>query len=469
MKNILIIVDGNIGKKFLERLKLVKNEQSKYYIVYFDDTILPEEKSSGCIAYKFDPTSYYKISGLLHQIEFYEIFLILTNKQDLLVTYNNIREIDKELKLVILDRWGCKFDDSNITILEANDILTNRLINFLPNIPVFAKEVGLGQGEIMEMQIPATSNYAYKHVGSFAQNRWKVAAIYRNNKLILPKDNMMILPNDIILAVGNPAVLQSVYKSINQQYGHFPKPYGDSIYVFIDMKFHDEEIIKILINDGFILYSKLNSKKLVIRVINPTISKTFDKIKSYQSTNAEVLIDYEDKESKEIIIKDIKAFDIGLFVTDYNFFKEYITFLYDIKRPIFKIARYGFANIKNSIILSSRDILSVERISPMVFDFSYQLNLDITLLEYQEEDEEANKKIAEHFNALSKLFEKRVNILKLQKNPILELKNRNDFVQIIEFSKKLTEISFFEKLFSTNLQEHVLELIDAYQLFLPNQ
>jgi hypothetical protein len=107
-------------------------------------------------------------------------------------------------------------------------------------------------------------------------------------------------------------------------------------------------------------------------------------------------------------------------------------------------------------------------ISSVIFDVSSQLNLNITLYEFEGMDEDENKKIVEHFTSLSKLFDKNVNIIKLDKNPILELEKANDYLQFIRFDKKLTKINAIEKFLSTDLEDHFFKLSNAYQIFIPN-
>ena len=466
MKNILIIVDGSVAKGFLERVALTKGHKNRFYVVYYDDDMMLETKQDNFIYYKFDPTSFSKLSGLLRQIDFYEAFLILASKQDFLATYENIRTIKKELPLVLLDKWGIDMDDKYTKIIEASDILSNRMVNFLPNIPVFAKEVGLGQGEIMEMEIPFTSSYAYKHIGSIEQNRWKIVALYRKQTLHLPQPNMMLLPNDIILTVGNPAVLQSVYKSLNQNYGQFPLQYGQNLYTVIDMSRLSDDEIDELTNDSFILHSKLNNKNLIFRVINPKLTRSYEKLKGYKNTNIRVLFEYNSDEMIEVVKNDIKRYDVGMVIVESRCFFANIGDFYELKIPMLKVSQKGFYNIKRSLLLSE-DSKSIEGISSVVFDFSSQLDLDITLYKFSGENELENKKVLEHFNSLSKLFDKKIHIEKTEKNPIMLLEDRSDFLQFVKFDKRLSEINFFEKFISTNLEDHFFRLSLAYQLYIP--
>ena len=103
----------------------------------------------------------------------------------------------------------------------------------LPNVPLVAQNVGLGQGEIMEVHIPFGSSYAYRHIGSILQRKWKIAALYRDEKQILPTNATMIKPNDTLLILGKPLVLDGVYRTINKRMGLFPEPFGKEYLSFI--------------------------------------------------------------------------------------------------------------------------------------------------------------------------------------------------------------------------------------------
>ena len=465
MKNILIVADGVTAKSFLLRLQATNAQKSRYYIVYYDDSVLPSEKSDKFFYYKFDPTSLSKISTVLKSVDFYQAMLILSNKQDLLATVENITVIAPKLNITILDRWGLELGSQNITVVDVDEHLVNRFMNHIPNIPVYAKEVGLGIGDVIDMTIPFSSSYAYKHIGSITQNRWKIAAVYRKKRLILPADSMMLLPNDSVLAVGSPAVLQGVYRSVNREFGQFPQPFGENIYTIIDMLKFSEKEIELLINDSMILHSRLNNKNLIFKVINPSLTKCFDKLKSYSSDTMMVEIDYINRSFEDTLKNDIKNHEVGLVLTNNRVFKEYQELFYEIKIPIFKIANSGFSNMKESIVLSSSST-KVETISSSLFDISSQLELDIAWFELNN-DEEENEKVLEHFDSLSKLFERKINIKKSNKNPIIELKKNNSYLQFILFEEEIIQMSFYQKIFSTKFDDHFSKLSQNYQIFIP--
>ena len=65
MKKILIILDGIVAKKLLQRIVESNTGDNNYDVVYLNDVILPVQKPSNFTFYKFDPTSNSKLSIVL--------------------------------------------------------------------------------------------------------------------------------------------------------------------------------------------------------------------------------------------------------------------------------------------------------------------------------------------------------------------------------------------------------------------
>ncbi len=464
MKKILILADGIVAKQFLNKLADLSSNQNSYHVVYYHEKVLPEKRPDNFRFYNFDPTSFSKISTLLEE-DFYQVTIAMSTKIDTEESYKNIRRVNKEIQIVILDKWNLLIKDEDLFLLNANDILANRLVDYLPNIPTIAQNIGLGIGEIMELKVPFGSAYVYRHIESIEQKKWKIAAIYRQRRLILPTPKTMIKPNDIIVIIGEPSVLKSIYKSIKRELGQFPMPFGDNIYVLIDMLEMDNEKIKKLLNDSMLFHSKLKSKKLIIRVINPTYNKIYEKIKNYRSSHIEVIFEYKDFEIKELVENDCKKHNIGVFILNNEFFEDYKILLYNLKIPILKIGSSSFHQIKEGIVITDMP-KTLENISSTIFDILTQLNLDFTFYDFDFDNEGKNKNLIEHFENLSQIFKQHIKIVSSRKNPIRELKERKDYLQFIPFTEEILKADIFS-IFSKNMDELSYMLKDAYQLFLP--
>ena len=464
MKKILIIADGILAKQFLERVMETEAGENSYTVVTYKEETLPKKRPENFKFFEFDPTSFEKLSIILNE-QFFQIMLMLSNELDVMATYHNIRRVDAKVRIVLMDRWNLDIDDKRLLMVNSRDILASRFTDHLPNTPIVAQNIGLGIGEIMEVSVPIGSSYAYRHLASIEQDKWRIAAVYRTNILLLPRPTLMLLPNDLLVIIGDPKVLQSVFRSVKRELGQFPSPFGSSIYCLIDMLRLSERDIDELLNDALLLHSKLNSKKLHVKVINPTYSKAFEKIKSYHNHHINVMIDYFETNPKKVMRDDAENFDIGLIVVRNTFFQTHRQTLFNTKLPIFKMGKKGFGSLDEAIVLSN-DAEEIEKESSVIFDVAKQLSLDIKLYTYDPDAKKDKNSVIEHFESLSKLFGRDIDIIQSEKNPLIKLKNKDNILQFLPFNRKIVESNIFS-IFSTDLDKLHFKLANNYQLFIP--
>ena len=464
MKKILIIADGILAKQFLEKVMETEAGENSYTIITYKEETLPKKRPENFKFFEFDPTSYEKLSIILNE-QFFQVMIIMSNELDVKATYTNIRKVDGKVRIVIMDRWDLQIEDKRLLMLNSREILASRFTDHLPNTPIVAQNIGLGIGEIMEVSVPVGSSYAYRHLASIEQSKWKIAAVYRSNTLILPRPALMLLPNDLLLLVGDPKVLQSVFKSIKRELGQFPSPFGSSIYCLIDMLSMNDDEIDSLINDALLLHSKLNSNKLHVKIINPTYSKSLEKIKSYSNRHIHVIIDYFENNPRKVLREDTEKMDIGLIVVMNRFFQKNKRTLYKTKLPIFKMGKRGFGSLNQGVVLSN-DAHEIEQESSVIFDVATQLSLELKLYSYNPDHENAKNSLIEHFDNLSKIFGREVDVVQSDKNPLVKLRNKDNILQFLPFSPKILEANFLS-IFSTDMEKLHFKLANNYQLFIP--
>lgn len=465
MKNILIIADTIVAKHFLERLFVARNNAHHYTVViYGDDLDFSDVTLENFSFYKFDPTSFDKL-GRVANGYFTRFIVLMGDSFEALSVYKNLRTISKKTEIIMLDMWGLEGldEDSYLRLLDGRDVITTRLLGYLPDIPVVADNVGFGQGEIMEVKVPVGSSFMYRHINSITQKKWRIAMIYRGSNFTVAKPNLMILPNDTLLLVGEPGVLLSVFKNIKKESGQFPSPFGSNIYLFLDMLKMKEKACSKLIDEALKLNERLNSKRLYVKVVNPTLNSVYKRIKeiSYRD-DIRVNFDFFRNDLK-IIKEDVFRHDVGLVVTDNDFFKFAKKAFFDIRKPVVSIGKLGLEEIKKGVVLSDgKDDL--ENSSAVILDCCSQLDLQISLYSF---GGISSDDVSEHFDSLSKIFGKQVEINSDKgANPILKLKNEQNLLQFVPFSKKISRPDPFAA-FSNDMNRLYARLSDNYQIFIP--
>jgi hypothetical protein len=467
VKKILFVLDGTSAKYFLDRVIASNITNHEYHIVYYKDIILPEMKQENFRFYKFDPTSFIKLSSVMNH-SFARAVVAMSSKTDTIEVLHHIRFSHKNIPITILDKWNMDIEDKNLIKINSNDILANRLLDTLPDIPVLAQNIGQGKGEIMQILIPFGSSFVYRHISSIEQRDWKIVAVYRNNQLLIPHKFFVIQPNDTIIIIGNPSILKHVYSAVNNEVGQFPSPFGNNIYMFIDMSKESEQSFVEAIKSATYLNDSLKNKKLIIRVINPSQPKQLIFLNKFSSKNILIEVSFEKEDIYERIEEDFIDYNIGLFITTDEIFrqKEFREFIYETPCAVMKLGKKKKLKDINDIVVLLNDNSSYETISPVVFDLSAQLDKNIVLYDLDPENKN-RQRVLEHYHNMKEMFSKDIKVISSHANPIRKLKEIDNFLQVIPFTKKVVNTTGFVSLFSTDVEELFHKLSDYNQLFIP--
>ena len=391
--------------------------------------------------------------------KFSNLFIIMEDIEDARYVLKNIALINTKMRILLVNQWYDEEigkEQENITIVHSDQLIAAHLYDQLPNVPLVAQNVGLGQGEIMDVHVPFGSSYAYRHIGSILQNQWKIAALYRDEKQILPTNATMIRPNDTLLILGKPIVLNGVYKTINKRIGLFPEPFGKNIYLILDLR-HDQKDAVFYLKQSIYMVEKLEYKELYVRILYPNNFELIEELKTLESECVTLSISYDDGNVKSLVENDIHEFNIGLVMNSIPTFeaeglKETI---YDLKKLVFLFGDKLLYNIKRSVVLMSENE-KMESISSTAFDISETLGLGLTLGDFDPEgDFKSKKMVIEHYETLSHIFNMEMNIEQKVANPIRELSNMEDILQIAPFEKHLNTESI-RRLISNKIQDFIL-------------
>ncbi|HEC1753091.1 potassium transporter TrkA [Campylobacter sp. RKI_CA19_01128] len=467
MNKILLLADGIFAKDFLRKIHSNKTFKESLSVVYYNDESVDLDLENEQISfYKFDPTSLVKLENLLKE-EFHQAIIYMQEEADMLACYKNLRKLHPRLNIVIMDLWNSQIDDNFCEVINIYDTLSTRLTGCLDNMPSMAQFIGLGQGEIMEVKIPAGSSFAYRHISSISQKRFKIVMVYRNNEFILARPGLILMPNDSILIVGDPKVLQSVFTNVKTSLGRFPSPFGDNILCIIDMKKMSEFAIEKLIFASLLLHVRINSKKLYFKVINPTLTPMYYKLKALHKNSTEVIFDFESTN-----VKNIKPFventSIGLLVVEDYLFEKEKSFLFTLKIPVLKAGKGDFADLKSSVVLSS-NFEDVEGIASIMLDLNKQIQLGLALYYY---DLKLNKaeifEYHQYFESLSKLHDEKLLLIEEKEhNPINKFSYKQNVLHFVPFNEKILG-SNFNKILKTDLNTIYYKMSKNYQLFIPS-
>lgn len=471
MKKILIILDGIVAKKLLQRIVESNTGDNSYDVVYMNDVILPVQKPANFTFYKFDPTSNSKLTMVLDKHIHTEVLMALNSKDEMLSVIKNLREYKKNLQITILDYWGIKITDPQISVYKGIEVLANGMVEKLPNVPVLAQNIGLKQGEIMEIKIPFGSSYAYRSIASIEQKQWRIFGLYRNQKLIDIKPSLVLKPNDLILVIGKPTVLMNIYNVIGKTQGQFPMPFGSKIYLYLDLYLENKASVEKAISEAKFMNNKLKNSMLIIKITRPTSVEIMNFIKDEVKHFPTIVlqIDYSNKGFVQILKEDSRKYNIGLLMLTLAMFKdkEKLLPILELKVPIFKFGKESLKAVK-SVGVVLNDTGSYEQISPIVFDVATQLKIKTKIFDYDPIGEKDNQaKLIDHFENLAKIFNEKLEVVSNSDNPIRELRKQKDMLQLLPLKEKMFKKRFFIKFFYTNSDLVAFDMNRFNQILIP--
>jgi len=465
LNKVLILAQGREATTFIDSIAKHYLNVAEFDIIYQDDSdILDNFKVDGINLYKIPFGNFINLK-FFQEKDYSKIIIVIKNKFFALNALDAVEYFtNKNIFVEFVDFWGIEIKDKNVSVANLPSLINSTLIDLLPNVPVFARNVGLGKEEIMEVQVPASSGFKYRNVellNKENKGKWRIVAIYRNDTLILPTTMSTIQPYDRLLIVGQPKVLKDVYKNIKKEVGFFPAPYGNNLYLLIDRKEMKQKEASKLLKAAIHLQRKTKSKKLIIKIINPNLNK-FDKLNKFE--NIEVFVDYYQTDKQKVMMEDLLRFSVGMFVINNKFYYENIDFLLKLKKPFLKV---GLESIKkcNKTAILLRDDDSVAEISPVIFDLSSQLNAKIKFFDIDPENVHLKEKeITKYYKELAKMYYyKNVEFIVSNGNPKTEIKDEN-ICFFVPFNKEVPKNKFSSILFPDLNKIHIL--FDKYNQFM---
>jgi hypothetical protein len=474
MKRILILASGSIARNFISAIGNNRVAENSYYVTCHKLDLSKEDRTmAGNITFiDEDPTSYFRLSKILGRAKFSNIFIVMEDREDVEYIIKNLTLYKCKIHTILVDQWSSEEMevgelDEYFATVHVDSLIASHLYNQLPNVPLIAQNIGLGHGEVMEIHVPVGSAYAYRHIGSILQRKWRITALYRNEKLILPNNATMIKPNDTLLIVGKPMVLDGVYRSINKRMGLFPEPFGRNIYLLLDFRFDRAKAIA-YIEEARYLLGRLEHKELYIHVIYPNDFDLLDEVKSYEGDRVFISVSYSCADLANKIEFNINNYEIGLIMSSMSGFNsdQLQERLYHMRKIVYLFGDTRLAQSQKAVILIGEKHY-MESISATAFDVSEKFNLILTLCDFDPEGEFENKEMSiKHYETLTEIFNREIQIKQKMGNPIRELSKIENFLQIIPFEEALNTHKL-KTIFSSDPKDFILTSHKHPKLLVP--
>jgi len=125
--------------------------------------------------------------------------------------------------------WRARYDEAGVKLVDRFQACAAMLASQIAGGQKVATNIGLGQGEIMEVEVLANSSVVGRRLMDLNPKRWLVGAVYRQGELIVPHGDTVLEAHDSVVVIGDPEILPSIAKQIGAGESKFPLHYGSRI------------------------------------------------------------------------------------------------------------------------------------------------------------------------------------------------------------------------------------------------
>jgi nucleotide-binding universal stress UspA family protein len=134
------------------------------------------------------------------------------------------------------------YRQQNITAIDRSRLLADRVERSLrAHGAIVPSGIGLGRGELVEIRLVKTSPVLHRPLKNLAPYRWRVAAVFRGDELIVPIGDTTLEVDDRVLLVGDPAILPTVAEYLRLGKPQFPQPFGPNV-VTLEFSAPDQDL-----------------------------------------------------------------------------------------------------------------------------------------------------------------------------------------------------------------------------------
>ncbi|MCA9665946.1 MAG: NAD-binding protein [Myxococcales bacterium] len=125
--------------------------------------------------------------------------------------------------------FEARYQNEKVELVDRFRALAAMLATRISGGQAVATNIGLGLGEIIEVEVLKHSSVVGRRLRDLRPTRWLVGAIYREDQLIVPHGNTVIEALDRVLVIGDPELLPSIATLIGAGEPEFPLHFGSRI------------------------------------------------------------------------------------------------------------------------------------------------------------------------------------------------------------------------------------------------
>jgi len=344
-----------------------------------------------------------------------------------------VREILKnwEIPLIVFSKTKRNeefYATYNCRVIYIPNLIANTIEALTFKNIVKPLNIGLGKNEILEVTLSPKSPYAEITINQQRLRHWKIALIYRGDRILLPRRKVVLHAGDKVILVGDePKIVLEVAKAMALGVPQFPLSFGENLLTALRKR--DLHYLK----EYYYLYKHIKVRNLVIFTDSISREDIFNLTKDSSFADKVIL---EKKADYEVIFKKKLQLDYSAGILSAPYRREFL-FFYNLnlkkffKQPLpFLIPRLSFPYRKIVVSLNNElPYVMIEHVFELFqmfqaesLDFVYVKLPEVLIPKWEAKLYKQTENVINNYINLFKLKEK-VKIHILEGNPVKKTLN----------------------------------------------
>lgn len=142
---------------------------------------------------------------------------------------HDVLGIENRFALLRERSWADHYQEESIEVVSQDRTCAAVLAARIQPGQHPVEGIGLGQGEIVQVEVLPSSSVVGRRLIELHPRRWLVGAVYRQDQLIVPHGDTKLEAGDQVLIIGSPEILPAITTLIRTGESEFPLQYGTNV------------------------------------------------------------------------------------------------------------------------------------------------------------------------------------------------------------------------------------------------
>lgn len=122
-----------------------------------------------------------------------------------------------------------RFHEIGAQTVKGSSMVAQNIYHYLQDPRIKVTPLNLGPADVLEVDVSHHFRIVGQKASRLIEKEWRLAAVFRDDKLFFPDSDTVIEPEDKLIIVGEPGIFKPVCDLLECSHPSFPLPYGHGL------------------------------------------------------------------------------------------------------------------------------------------------------------------------------------------------------------------------------------------------